>query len=395
MDMSLNQRRAGTARRECQLAGSARPTACAVLILVTFAFSRSRAAEPTQISIEFLAGDAARNAIVDETNDPYFKLLQPMEMAAKTGSAVPGQSIDQQRDECRTRYQKAVTEWTPDEKEAVQWYVQTLLPATAQYPLFARSSWSFIKLTGPIEGRQPFTRGKYICLPSNPLLKNMVSRRQDLKKNALSQRTKDQTEWTALAGFGTVLIHEQCHVLQRQYPQNFARLYTDYWGFQHAKKIESDDWLREHQLLDPDGTDTHWVFPIPDNQGTRWIWPLAILQDPQGPAGPTFADVRTVAVELEPLENGEFRVKSAPNGRFISHSLMSELRYVEHFRPAWEIFHPNEASADLFARMIATQNIPGNPPEEAREGLEMARKLLKPLQEQFLKVMSSVGQQGD
>jgi hypothetical protein len=389
--MSLYPCGAGTARHRAAAAGSARPTKFALLLLWAFALNYARAAEPTQIRIEFLAGDAARAAMIGEANESYYKLRQPMEMAAKTGRPVPGQSLDQQRAECRKRYQRAVTDWTPDEKESVQWYVSDLLPATAQYPLFAHTPWSFIKLNGPIEGGQPFTRGKSICLPSS-LLTGMVRRRQDLRNNALARRAKDQTEWTALAGFGTLLIHEQCHVLQRQHPENFANLYTDYWGFQYATKIERDDWLTEHQLLDPDGTDTRWVFPIKDNQETRWIWPLVILQDPEGPTGPSFADMRMIAVELEPSQNGVFKVKTVPNGLLVYRGLMREQRYVAVFRPSREIFHPNECSADLFSRIIATQNIPGNPPEEAREGLAMARQLLKPLQGQFLKIMSGASQ---
>ena len=43
---------------------------------------------PAPVSVAFLSAEEARAAIVDDSLEPYFDLLQPMEMSAKTGAAI-------------------------------------------------------------------------------------------------------------------------------------------------------------------------------------------------------------------------------------------------------------------------------------------------------------------
>ena len=349
------------------------------------AVHETRAAQPAETSIQFLSANDARAAIVDESKEPYFKLMQSMEMAAKTGSPVPGDTLDQQRAECRKRYQQAVQDFTPEEKDAVQWYVSKIAPAATSYPVFARTPWSFIKVSPQIEGGQPFTRGRHIVV-SSLLLSSMILER----KKAAVRTERADAEWLALAPYGDVLIHEQCHVVQRQHPEAFAWLYTEFWGFKHAGKIDGDAWLTEHQLLDPDGTDQRWVFPIKVDQGTRWIWPLMVIQDGEDPSGPSFKDARQIAIEVEPAEGDGFRVKTGPNGRILYRGLMNETRYVSVFRPSRDAYHPNEAAADLFARIMMVENIlPDRAPAEAKDALAKAKVMYKPLQQWFAKILGA------
>src|SRR5580693_449405 len=81
------------------------------------------ATKPAAFELTLSPPDQARAAIVDETAEPYFKRLQPIEMAAKTGAPVPGQNLAEQQDNCRKRYQDAVQDFTPAEKQAISWYV--------------------------------------------------------------------------------------------------------------------------------------------------------------------------------------------------------------------------------------------------------------------------------
>jgi hypothetical protein len=379
---------------------------CALSCLFLLFPTATSAAEPSQPSIQFLSRDDARKAILYESKDAYFSRLQPMEMAAKTASPVPGATLDEQRDECRKRYAEAVEDFTQSEKDALTWYVSQLVGATASYPLFAHTPWSFIKVGGGIEsgnplargrervplpsglnpvieGGNPFTRGPHIVLPAS-MLSEMVLQKQ---RSAVKVEGFDP-QWLALAQFGSVLLHEQTHVVQREHPDAFARLYTEYWGFHHASKIDTDPWLTEHQMLDPDATDQNWVFPIPEAKGTRWIWPLMVLEDSQGLSGPSFKDARQIAVELESTGDDAFKVKLAPNGRLIERGLMNEVRYVSRLSPSRSPYHPNEASADLFARIIVAENLPGHPPEEAKDALAKAKVLFKPLEEWFAKIFA-------
>ncbi len=69
--------------------------------------------------ITFLNQAQGQLAILDESTDPYFKLLQPKEIWAKTGRLVNEKTTEAEQDECRRRYQQAVTDFTPAEMTAV------------------------------------------------------------------------------------------------------------------------------------------------------------------------------------------------------------------------------------------------------------------------------------
>src|SRR4051812_18287324 len=89
--------------------------ACLLFTLVT----TTRGAEQPHADITFLTVEQAKAAIVDESVEPYFSLLQRQEMASKTGSAISGENIDAQRDICRKRYQAAMKEFSPAEQAAL------------------------------------------------------------------------------------------------------------------------------------------------------------------------------------------------------------------------------------------------------------------------------------
>src|SRR5690348_15957545 len=60
------------------------------------------------VAVRFLSKAQGQLVIIDETSEPYFKLLQPMEMSAKTGFPIVGTTIEAEQDDCRRRYQQAV-----------------------------------------------------------------------------------------------------------------------------------------------------------------------------------------------------------------------------------------------------------------------------------------------
>lgn len=339
------------------------------------------ATEPTTqaapISIEFLNLGDARKAIVDESMEPYFSLLQPMEMSVKTEKPIGGGTLQQQRDECRRRYQSAVQEFSDEEKDALRWYISKLAPSlAADYPLFARTPWSLIKLSPAFEGGMPHTRGPHIIV-SETVLKPMVA----MKKTQSPQ-------WMTLAQFGGVALHEQSHVVQREHPDRFAKLYSDYWHFKHARSIQGCPWLTTHQLVNPDGVDVRWVFPIEDNGKTAWIWPLVVFGDVDDPAQTSFADMRMVAIDLEPAADNSFRAKVDAGGKPVMRDLTDVPEYVKVFQHSTNIYHPNEAAADLFAKVVILRSIlPGNTPAEGRAALDQEILVYAPLTEWFKKTL--------
>lgn len=344
--------------------------------LLAPALAKQPASAPATQQVEFLDRADAAKAIVDESMEPYFKLLQPMEMSVKTAEPISDGTLDQQRDRCRQRYQKAVEEFTADEQETLRWYVSKLAPLVAEdYPLYAKTPWSFLKLDGKFEGGMPHTRGGHIVLSGGFLA-------------VLIQMHKSAPEAIALARGGDVLLHEQSHVVQRENPAAFARLYTGFWKFKHAAAVQGGDWLTQHQIVNPDGVDINWVFPITEGATTRWIWPLIVFQA-DDPAHASFGDMRMVAVDIEPAGKNSFKARLGPDGKPQMQYLMSVGEYVSQFRPSGNIYHPNEAAADLFAKVVILDRLmPQIVPAKDAEKLKKPMNALAPLKQWFENVLA-------
>ncbi len=119
---------------------------------------------------EFLGVEQGRVAIIDESIEPYVSLLQPLEMAAKTGAVVPGATIEAQRALCRKRFQDAVLAFTPAEQDAVTHALAVVTPFLRKhYPRFVSEPWRFIKVADTLEGGLPHTSGRCIVLASRTL----------------------------------------------------------------------------------------------------------------------------------------------------------------------------------------------------------------------------------
>jgi len=286
-------------------------------------------------AITFLTPDQARVAIVDESVEPYYSLLQTQEMACKTGEAMPAGSLASQRVLCRQRYANAVGRYSDDEQKAIRGILATVVPQLqAHYPLFAAEPWTFIKLDARFEGGMPFTRGRCIVMSDFITMGLLATASLPVGQN--------QAE---------VLVHEQTHVLQRLHPAVFARLYTDVLGFTHlpqepARSAE----LIAHQLLNPDGIACVWAYPVEIDGSHVLIEPQLILgSDATVPRMPD--DFAVIALPLD-AQGGTYHERIAGDGKAVMMDLESIRSYVQAFAPCDENFHPNEISAVLFAQLV-------------------------------------------
>ena len=277
-----------------------------------------------------------RAAIVD---DPaYFDHLQPMEMEAKTGQPLPAATLVEQRAECRRRYQAAVREFTENEKAAIRRVVALIDPAVRKnYPQFADTPWNFLKVSSNLEAAFPHTRGKHIVLHLGVCLWMLGDRAPGSGRHV----PLDKME---------LLLHEQMHVFQRAHAELFDSLYVGQWGFIRAKTIAACPWIVEHQLLNPDAVDCPWVFPILRPDGTRYVWPLFSFDDGPGPKRMQ-SDASMLAFHVTRAGDG-FRVQQSADGRPKYSELLSVRAYREVFPQSTNIYHPHEAAADLFAKLV-------------------------------------------
>lgn len=286
-------------------------------------------------AIVFMDAAHARTAIVDESVEPYFSLLQTQEMSSKTGAAITGADLAAQRDECRRRYQAAVREFTPEEQAALTAAITSVQPLLAkQYPLFAAEPWSFIKIDRAFEGGMPHTRGHSIVLSDDGLMR--FPRGGAAKLNP--------------AGVN-LLVHEQTHVVQRLHPKPFAALYTQSWGLVRmpAEPTPSAA-MRAHQLVNPDGIACVWAFPVVRDGKRRLIEPQVIFgSDAAVPRMPM--DFSVIAISVE--QRGDaFAYAAGTDGAPETVPLEAVPEYLAAFAPSEENFHPNEVCAELFSRMV-------------------------------------------
>jgi hypothetical protein len=198
---------------------------------------------------------------------------------------------------------------------------------------------------------------------------------------------KDGEKWVALVHSGEDLLREQVAVVQRQHPGLFARMYSDFWGMKHVDKIDPGDWLLRHQMLDPDAVDARWIYQLKDGTAARWIWPVRVLGNAQNVGGSKFSDIQMEAVMLDADGESGFRAESAPNGM---ESLLNFPQYTSRFSPSEYVYSPARAAADLFARIVITEDVlPPVAPPEAKDAIEKGRIKFKPIRDRFEKMLGS------
>ncbi len=292
----------------------------------------------SQPSISFLNANEAKLAIVDDSLEPYFSKLQPMEMTAKTGSPISGPNLKERRKECRKCFKAGVLEFTKDEKVAIDWCVSKLHPVLSKdFPLLGKMDWSFLKVSDTIEGGLPHTRGKHIVFSETMCLHLVLMKQQPAAK-------------MAFLGALEILVHEQMHVFQRTHPWHCDSLYTKLWGFKKAKKITACKWLTKHHLSNPDAVKCPWVLPIKKGDETEYLWPLVIFKEGDGIKRMP-QDFQKIAISLD-KKSDEYTVKLRDNNKPLFKDLDSLPELKAIFPLSKNIYHPDEAAADMLGKLV-------------------------------------------
>jgi hypothetical protein len=139
------------------------------------------------------------------------------------------------------------------------------------------------------------------------------------------------------------------HVFQRAEAAMFDSLYTRIWGFIKAEEISSTPWLEKHHLVNPDGPDCCWVFPIGSAADRRYMQPLLVFAEGDGLKRIPH-DFRMIAVELVG-EDGRFAPRLDADGRPVYQDLHEVSEYRKMFPTTGNIYHPNEVCASLFTTL--------------------------------------------
>jgi len=287
----------------------------------------------------------ARAALSEDADEPYIALLRTAEMGAKTGAPITGDDLAAQREECRRRFAAGTLQFDDEEKADLEWLCREVTTKLlADYPLLADLPWSFVKVRDSIEGGLPHTRGPHIVLTAGVA--------------AGIRRLREQDEQRALVGMGELLVHEQLHVAERSHPDVFARLFSEVWGFEHVDALPSCAWLEERQVVNPDGTDIGWVRSFRRGDETLHVHPRVMFSDGDGPKRMPW-DFRLVGILLEKTEDGyALRLDDAGVPEHVA--LLSIREYRLLFPGLTNVYHPNEALASMFPRMVLRDHL-GHP----------------------------------
>jgi hypothetical protein len=303
------------------------------------------AAADAQPSVRFLSPVDARTALTGAAGREYYARLQLAEMRAKTGLALRNVTLEAAREQVREFYGAEVLEFTAQEQTVLRETVIGLHPTLlAKAPLYARTPWSFIKVSAKIEGGLPHTRGDHIILSDGVLM------------NIVQWRSRNPT--AAPLGLWNLLAHEQTHILQRHHAELFAALYESY-GFRHVLLQSTPLWLLERNIVNPDAPDTDWVFPIGAGAARHWILPDLVLKNIDRPRMPDDFDV--VALDVEEHAGAWSFVDRSMPATF--QELGSLPDYTRAFPTGDELFHPNEISAGLLATILSGSRV-RNPEHE-------------------------------
>lgn len=290
---------------------------------------------------DLISAEDGRRLILDESFEPYFSALHPLEIAAATGQVVTG-DLAECREEARRRFSAAVLEFTPEEAEAVRWFVAEIREACREhYGLLSDVPWRFLKVRGDLCAGFPHTRATYIVI-SERFLARIVAARQEPAERALNT-------------VGRTFVHEQIHVLERLFPERFADLAVTVMGFRRAQ-VTDHPWLAEQQMSNPDALDIGWLLPVKSAAGSeRLVWPRTLLKSDR-PVPRMGADFWPVAVDVE--RNGDGWQVVEADGQPRLHPLAEFREPLEAMLAPPGIDHPNEVAAYVFERVFLEDCVP-------------------------------------
>lgn len=289
--------------------------------------------------ITFLSKSKGEEAILDESFEPYFSNLQLKEISAFTNSEIPSNDINIARKYAKEQFSKAVTEFTPDEQKCITFVVNETNKILIKNKLrtVADHPWRFIKIKDWLCGGFAHTRGTYIILSQKHI--------NHLKAGWSQNMTKEDT-LQLVRSFGSLLVHEQLHSLQRTFKSKFIELYTNYWNFKRALVTSAPEVVRI-QVSNPDAPMAEWLVPN-DQDSSKYYWVRTVLNDKEEiPVMGKDFDDRVYSVIAR---NGEYTLERNELGGILSIKLDNFKEYLNAFPINRGLDHPNEISAYMFSQ---------------------------------------------
>ena len=247
-----------------------------------------------------LSEEEGKKAFVDEAVEPYFSELQALEIAALTRSAARHVATDAQlsimRGHARDQLQALVSSFSVEEArllERIALRIDELLGV--DFPLIVMQPWKLLKLDSRCCATA-HTRGDSIILSTHGVEEMMLVWRES---NNIDK---------VLAGRGSLLLHEQVHIVQRYHPELVATLYEKLWGFVHVAGVRGSSWAQKHLLHNPDAYDLGYLLvfdPVIGDAVPEKSYQLRTLLIPGDAVHPRMGeDFKSMAIRVEKSAQG-------------------------------------------------------------------------------------------
>lgn len=308
-----------------------------VILIITLLIIRTKKKSPLSeafqesppLSIHFLNSEEAQQIV--RTNHPsYFQKMKPMELVARN---VLKSEKDYQESNIvsitQDFYCSQILEYNDLEKRCIQKLVKNTLQQNP-YPQLLKYfiNWTFIKVSSSFEDGLPHTIDKYIVIPEN-FISEIV---HIVQNNNMGE---------AIKIYGSTLSHEQIHVLQRQYPDIFNTLYTQFWTYKRVPEIKINPLIDKHvgnyQRLNPDGLENNYIFKIKSH------FYLVVY-------------VKLNNYELENVTKYGLLINDI-NWKVITNKKLTDFSsYLNYFGNIGNNYHPNELVATLLSENIMLPN---------------------------------------
>lgn len=321
------------------------PSSSSYLAPASQDYNRDGTVDSAERSTAFLSRKQARKAISRDQQEPFFSRLTKLSIEAISSGEITSGPLKKRREKLLHWYQQEIQSFHPAEEEALTWFIDKLAPVLQQhYARIADTPWKFVKVSNKVAGGLPHTIGNVILFPKKTLqLFVQVSESPNSSHHHLVDRLV------------FLLMHEQTHVIERQEPSRYHSLYQEVWGFTEAEKIRSSEWLKNHELQNPDGMNTNWIYQLDKGKSSRWILPILILSSPERPDLPR--DLRQVAISLQKQDNEGFSLKTDHTGTPETQSLSSVHEYDQYFQGIRSAYHPHEILADALGKRVRNRLI--------------------------------------
>ena len=179
--------------------------------------------------------------------------------------------------EARARFVRARRDFTDTERRALEAACARVRARSgAGASILTERPWKFLKTAAGTAEDLPYTRGTGIVF-SERGLGMIVMYEEALAAMPDESRASAEAAW--MNAVGTILLHEQLHVLQRTRPEIFESLYAK-WGFERVAPVAFTD-AATSRLTNPDAPlqDRVWR----DANGGRWVFAMRLRRPGERP----------------------------------------------------------------------------------------------------------------